>query len=273
MSRSATYYIPTHVHCLNIAKRVLHSRRGRLSSMRQLWKALRMRSIATTANGRMEPLARIDAPANYQMPPLAEVVETEGHWCTAGVWNIPNLTASILEKLKPAQAHLTPSTTAFRDRLGKLPQEMRDHIFSFMFSDHGFSSECTYLAPQAAWMNMLLDGHTIPFLWDLDREAVEQKVAEGLSTGIEWDFELLVRELCQRRDGKEGHCPSGMPAGLHNRRRIWGLLEDMYVGDYLPEAACDPPVPGRARAVPRYWDEEGCSQHPLVWLRRDSAAH
>lgn len=148
----------------------------------------------------------------------------------------------------------------FRARFERLPQEMQDHILSFVFTEQHFPPDCTYLIPQGAWMNLLLQGQVVPYLWDLDRDQVEKKVAEGRERGVEWDFELLVRRLCQARSMADGAPLAGMPAGLRNRQRVWKLVQDMYVGDFVPETA--------AAAIPRYWDEDGSLQYPLVWIRR-----
>lgn len=269
------YRIPVHNYCLDLAKYALRSRHSRLSSMRQLWKVLRMRCLASSANGQQDPLRRIDAPDNYHLPSSsagAQSKDMDEQWYAADAWNIPNLTAGLVAQLQPVRSHAAQSQSAFRARFEKLPQEMQDHILSSVFSEPEFSSQCTKLVPQSVWMDMLLDDRIIPFLWDLDRETLERKVAEGQKMGVEWDFELLVRQLCQTAFNESSSCLAGMPAGLHNRRRIWKLLGEMYVGDYLPEA----PSPasslmGQPAAIPRYWNEEGDLQHPLVWMRREKA--
>lgn len=262
--------------------------------MRQLWKVLRMRCLASSANGQQDPLRRIDAPDNYHLPSSSagaqskdmdeqwvsrrialqkeDLVLTERTQYAAGAWNIPNLTAGLVAQLQPVRSHAAQSQSAFRARFEQLPQEMQDHILSSVFSEPEFSSQCTKLVPQSVWMDMLLNDRIIPFLWDLDREALERKIAEGQKMGVEWDFELLVRQLCQTAFNESSSCLAGMPAGLRNRRRIWKLLGEMYVGDYLPEAPSPASSPmGQPAAIPRYWNEEGDLQHPLVWMRREKA--
>ncbi|GME52794.1 factor for adipocyte protein [Neofusicoccum parvum] len=80
---SDRYYIPAHGSCLHLADRVLRSHHGHMASMRQLWKVLRMRCLASVADGRPEPLARVGAPDNYCLPHGVAGQEWEGgddHW-------------------------------------------------------------------------------------------------------------------------------------------------------------------------------------------------
>ncbi|KAB2572189.1 hypothetical protein DBV05_g9170 [Lasiodiplodia theobromae] len=256
------YYIPVHDYCLSLTKRILASGHGRVRTMRQLWKVLRTRCLATVASGRTEPLAGTDAPDDYHLPPRADDESREDRWCTADAWDVPDLTAGVLAQMTPSRPpSLDGRQAEFRARFERLPQEMQDHILSFVFTEQHFPPDCTYLIPQGAWMNLLLQGQVVPYLWDLDRDEVEKKVAEGRERGVEWDFELLVRRLCQARSMADGAPLASMPAGLRNRQRVWKLVQDMYVGDFLPETPA-------AAAIPRYWDEDGNLQYPLVWIRR-----
>ncbi|KAL0261904.1 hypothetical protein SLS55_003337 [Diplodia seriata] len=228
VAESDRYYIPVHNYCLSLAKRILASGRGRTCNVRQLWKVLRTRYA----------------------------------------WDIPDLTSGVLAQMAPSTPSLDdgdPQAAEFRARFERLPQEMKDHILSFVFAEQHFPPDCTRLIPQTAWMDLLMQGQIVPYLWDLRRDEVEKKVAEGRDRGIEWDFELLVRRLCQSQSMADGAPLSSMPCGLRNRQRIWKLVEDMYVGDFLPKGTL--PESRRPAAIPRYWDEEGALQYPLVWIR------
>ncbi|KAL1618134.1 hypothetical protein SLS54_007374 [Diplodia seriata] len=262
VAESDRYYIPVHNYCLSLAKRILASGRGRTCNVRQLWKVLRTRCLSSAAGGRTEPLATIDAPNDYHLPPRDADAEGEN------AWDIPDLTSGVLAQMAPSTPSLDdgdPQAAEFRARFERLPQEMKDHILSFVFAEQHFPPDCTRLIPQTAWMDLLMQGQIVPYLWDLRRDEVEKKVAEGRDRGIEWDFELLVRRLCQSQSMADGAPLSSMPCGLRNRQRIWKLVEDMYVGDFLPKGTL--PESRRPAAIPRYWDEEGALQYPLVWIR------
>lgn len=51
-----------------------------------------------------------------------------------------------------------------------------------------------------------------------------------------------------------------VPNGLRNRRRIWQLVEGMFVGDVLPVARGGRPQP----TMPKYWDEDGEPVYPIL---------
>ncbi|KKY22113.1 hypothetical protein UCDDS831_g03950 [Diplodia seriata] len=236
VAESDRYYIPVHNYCLSLTKRILASGRGRTCNVRQLWKVLRTRCLSSAASGRTEPLATIDAPNDYHLPPRDADAEGESgddhlpYWCAADAWDIPDLTSGVLAQMAPSTPSLDdgdPQAADFRARFERLPQEMKDHILSFVFAEQHFPPDCTRLIPQTAWMDLLMQGQIVPYLWDLRRDEVEKKVAEGRDRGIEWDFELLVRRLCQSQSMADGAPLSSMPCGLRNRQRIWKLVEDI----------------------------------------------
>lgn len=121
----------------------------------------------------------------------------------------------------------------------------------------------TSLMPQNMWKDLLKRAPTspylLPWLWDLDIDLIEAKDAEASSNGKEWNWELLTRQLSQGVDfgilpdiapdmnpdadwtestmtcnGYHDFFSNRVPVGLHSRRRIWQLLEEMFVGDQLP---------------------------------------
>lgn len=190
---------------------------------------------------------------------------------------MPDLTSRIVsnaETLVPKSAE--PSVRAFHELFLSLPQELRDRVIMFMGSSEGLSTQCTGLLPQETWLNILLGGRYLPFLWDLDVPAIEKFCEAKASEGVEINWELLVRKLSMGvwinwkhheilEAQLELFCYPNLdvPDGLRNRRRIWQLVEEMYVGDVLPVARSwvdSKQIP----TMPRYWDEYGDRVYPVI---------
>lgn len=128
---------------------------------------------------------------------------------------------------------------------------------------------------------MLLGKKFLPFLYDIDDAAVLRCIqeTEGKASTNQVDWESLVRSLSRGAwasrdchgpppsldadgwDPETGYyyCDLPAPAGLRNRRRIWQLAEEMFVGDVLPSKRS-------GASVPRYWDEYGERVYPVVRL-------
>lgn len=127
----------------------------------------------------------------------------------------------------------------------------------------------TGFLPQKLWLDQLKSG-CLPWLWDLDHALIDAKASEPCprGEGYEWNWELLVRQLSRgigygvRADVPKGTDPfepikkngkvirsddtfweitgyhndlQYVPPGLLNRRRIWQLLEELFVGDFIPQ--------------------------------------
>lgn len=188
----------------------------------------------------------------------------------ADPFNTENLTGNILQNLQ--QFCLGPATISaidhdraqtFRYRLESLPYDILHGIFDAMGSLRNLEVVTTSLMPQNMWKDLLKRAPTspdlLPWLWDLDIDLIEAKDAEASSNGKEWNWELLTRQLSQGVDfgilpdiapdmnpdadwtestmtcnGYHDFFSNRVPVGLHNRRRIWQLLEEMFVGDQLP---------------------------------------
>jgi hypothetical protein len=159
----------------------------------------------------------------------------------------------------------------FQQHFASLPSELQIIVLELLSSREPYSLKCTRRMPQSFWYDMLIGGDHLPYLWDLDHKLVRECASEAARKNLILDWELLVRQLSQgctydwNLDNSRAHDWSTLTDTdmLRNRRRIWQLVEEMYVGDLLPtkrgpDAAGDPP------AIPRYWDEEGEPLYPVV---------
>ncbi|KAI8627457.1 hypothetical protein F5Y19DRAFT_441359 [Xylariaceae sp. FL1651] len=265
------YYIAVHEACLVIAERLFASvarsdnrvvggSRVRIRSVEALWKALRMRFDARdnefmgTVFQMPAGPSRINLPNGYYLP---------ADWSTADPMHVEDLTLDILNNLKdlPAPGPRSPRMIDFQDMFWLLPQELQDHVQSFLL-DESLPVECTGLLPQHVWRDILFQGKCFPFLWDADYEAVEAFCLDSERIGqlenLNW--ELFVRKLSNEIwDIDNRHATTlKIPKGLRNRRRIWQLVADMYVCDVVPRQLSSIVV-----AIPRYWDERGNPLYPV----------
>ncbi|OTA65974.1 hypothetical protein K449DRAFT_431436 [Hypoxylon sp. EC38] len=284
---SMPYYIATHGACLEVAESAMrHSPHDIfVRDLRTLWKVLRMRfkvddsyymSLIMDSVARPQ---RIQLPHAYYMPfrpsPLAmgyapgeeaDQAAASNHkierWEAAYPLHVPDATETILKNLKslpPAPATI-PEAIHSQKKFLALPPELQNHICTFLTSSHGMPNLCNGLLPQSVWREILISGRCLPFLRDLDVNIIQDFCArwDREQGDREPNWELLVRKLSQEAWGIYDVEKSilKIPNGLRNRRRIWKLVEEMYVGDLVPIARAvylgAEPV-----AVPRYWDEGG----------------
>ncbi|KAK8097462.1 hypothetical protein PG984_016601 [Apiospora sp. TS-2023a] len=285
---STPYGIVVHAACLDIVERVMHNRSRRRHclgggpSLRTLWKVLRMR-LDTCDN---ELMGRTDWSTQfaplwlrnffYQYLTPTEFTtgdrwriswrEDHGKWLLEDPTTIPDLTNILLSNVKRMEVEaVKQETQAFRSAFMRLPLELRDHILDLLSSCDDLHLFCTRLLPQEVWRDMLLGKKCLPFLYDIDDAAVlrfaQAKEEEADANTVDW--ESLVRSLSRGVwTGRGYYEPPTMdmtPAGLRNRRRIWQLAEEMFVGDALPSK-------GSGASVPRYWDEYGERVYPVVRL-------
>ena len=87
------------------------------------------------------------------------------------------------------------------------------------------SLECTLQICPSIWRKALAQSY-LPWLWDLDPDAIAQK-EEAKPPEQEWNWELLVRQLAQVDLHEPKAILEDLPMGLRNRRRIWRIVEDM----------------------------------------------
>lgn len=168
----------------------------------------------------------------------------------------------------------------------------------------------TGLLPQSFWLKQLRSGCALPWLWELKDEChlLDAKAAEPCPGGdrFEWNWELLTRKLTRgvdfgvKLDVPDGASPydpimkgeavvrseetfwqidgyhndlQNVPAGLLNRRRTWQLLEEMFVGDYLPQASTGPSTTGNIgpkwvveEHIQLPWDKSGQLLKTPTWI-------
>lgn len=125
----------------------------------------------------------------------------------------------------------TSTSNGIATSLSSLPSEI---ITMIMEQLHPFSDppeRCTYLVSPSFWFQALKEHIVLPWLWDLDTAALDEK-ENNKPVGQMWDWELLVRQLAQRDlyhiDREETvWAVEGFPEGLRNRNRIWHLVVDM----------------------------------------------
>ncbi|KAI4867112.1 hypothetical protein F4820DRAFT_414938 [Hypoxylon rubiginosum] len=217
---------------------------------------------------------------------------------------IEDLTDTILSNLEPCRRDaVRDDATHLQNSLAALPEDIFQVVLSQLRSFRDLPRRATYSIPQHYWKNELILGGKglLPWLWDIDPDKVNCKADEPCPGGedFEWNWELLVRQLSRNVDGGIGLDIPGhdvadaistvfthnvgtctytgyhndlryVPRGLHNRRRIWQLLEEMFVGDQLPlEGKPDRDrkhVPPRQKCVQLPWTKEGDLRDSAIWL-------
>ncbi|XXH01239.1 arginine metabolism regulation protein II [Hypoxylon texense] len=287
------YHIATHGACLEVAEDVMHRSPHDIvvRDLRTLWKVLRMRFevddsyYMSTVTGAVSRPQRVQLPHGYYMPfrssrlasgdPSIEQNATDSsggdheRWEASYPLFVPDLTSAILENLgtlPPVMAAI-PESLAFQRQFLALPPEMRDHVCSFLVSRNGMRSTCNGRLPQWVWRDVLLIGQCLPFLPEIDVSVVEDFCSqwEEQHPGKEPNWEFLVRRLSQE-DWSIWDAESSslkVPNGLRNRRRIWQLVEEMYVGDLVSVQRATHHGTDHV-AVPRYWDRAGELMYPVI---------
>ena len=147
---------------------------------------------------------------------------------------IPDLTEGVLAHLQYLPPSMPSMLKAFPSGglahcLPQLPPELITSIMQQLRPLSNPPKECTFLVSPTYWLQVLLEDSLLPWLWDLDAEAIMGK-QDSRSPGQQWDWELLLRQLGQTDDYKQERVTwamSEMPLGLRNKRRIWGLVSDI----------------------------------------------
>lgn len=263
-------YIPFHPKCLEIATRVVDSKRiiGAQSS-----------SAGATSPGKLYEIYRERGLAQYghrtpwpNEPPYIILHEphdfygaTEGHgdW----VWNIhepklmvsthknrafvslaeflqqyeacpfplAGITEEILSYLNPL-----PDDEAARHISGipepsnRLPPELVDEIDARIYPFENPPLASTRILLQSTWRDLLFYGTILPWLWDLDPSVLNTRRSDNVpayDVDGAWDWECLVRQLAQVDIFLDGNMMANVQLGLRNRRRIWRLIDEARMGD------------------------------------------
>lgn len=214
--------------------------------------------------------------------------------------NIKDLTGCLLRNLQPCRSRVsfTAESSKLAEGLARMPTEIIEALFSHMGRDLPRTS--SRVVAQKFWKEQLKSAcrgrGLLPWLWDIDVTLVDAKDAEPCpgGTDFEWDWELLVRHLTRGVDyGVRPGLPEDIypnpteadptwktactgyhtdlvhvPAGLHNRRRIWQLLEEMFVGDALPwpTKRHRSQYSVRKECVPLCWDKSGNILSSPIWI-------
>ncbi|KAF5673558.1 hypothetical protein FCIRC_8021 [Fusarium circinatum] len=253
----AKMYMGIHAACDNIANRAIKSPSNvKVGSINELWFVLERRCaryLGQLLEQRPQPRDMNYVPPipnnspgqpmslgfeRYYVPyPCMEQWgdEWEG-WLAIHQWDedpidIPNLTSSLLANLE----RLDDSSA--KTSAEALPEELNDHVHDFFYDTQALPKD-NYLFSQPVWKEIFLQ---IPFLWDLDTQAVHDKTGLELEEVKKWNWEKLTRQILSsphpaptnaasyRDEGIWDYAEVGLnvPGGFTNRRRIWQILEDM----------------------------------------------
>ncbi|KAK7421218.1 hypothetical protein QQX98_002348 [Neonectria punicea] len=251
------WYFGIHPACEEIANRFMRtSREARVRSIGDLWMILDQRCAKTSADLHLSTPFLPNIPENAPGEPMklgrsryylprdsipgddAEYDDLYEWWEDDPLF-IPDLTGCLVSNL---EQHMLSDSAGLksRDSFEALPQEMKDKTTADLLNQP-ITLECTYLVPQSHWKKAFLQ---IPFLWDLDKKVIDDKVEGELEVGMEWNWEKITRQLMTpvtMVDEKDRWNPVPwsydqvgltVPHGLNNRRRIWQILEDMYPSDF-----------------------------------------
>lgn len=151
---------------------------------------------------------------------------------------IPSITETLLNKLEleaPATTKHQPSPqmALLASRLNNLPFELLKLTMYHLQPLHDLPLQCTAVLPPTSWLDGLLRGQFLPWLWDLEASVILDKEASK-PVGREWNWEAFVRRLPQKALHEPRMIFDDVPFGLRNRRRIWRTVEEMYVNDAAP---------------------------------------
>ncbi|KAH7152669.1 hypothetical protein EDB81DRAFT_855242 [Dactylonectria macrodidyma] len=250
------WYFGIHSACEDIANLVMsRSREARIRSMGDLWMILDQRCAKTESEHFFGTPFLPEIPENLPGEPLelslsryylpfdaipGDQADARGfyEWYEDDPLFVPDLTRRIisnLQKYEPGDEAASQSVKKFED----VPHEIKDDILDKLL-DQPLSLDCTYSIPPSYWKQAFFN---IPFLWDLDKSILDEKMLEAKSAGIEWDWEKITRQLmtpvaiCGQSDDGDpmpwnyDQVGLAVPHGLNNRRRIWQILEEMYPND------------------------------------------
>ncbi|KAJ3464570.1 hypothetical protein MRS44_009356 [Fusarium solani] len=103
--------------------------------------------------------------------------------------HIPDLTSRLVSDLKPHEEQESHHTR-FNELFRGLPREVKHQIVDLL-PQGSLPLDCNYLMPQEEWKHVFV---RIPFLWDLDHEAIYKK-ALSAPPNTEWNWEKLTHQV------------------------------------------------------------------------------
>ncbi|GKT50804.1 uncharacterized protein ColSpa_10985 [Colletotrichum spaethianum] len=291
-----------HSVCLELAGKVFESSRvAHVRDMRGLFLALRWRQGICYKSGGLwdcQPQVNYMLANHGYYVPQCDCIYDGMDW--SGPYTSPR--ANLFHPCR-SQVALTAEADKLAKNLARMPTEIMETIFEYMGRDLPRLS--SRLVSQKIWKEHLKAAcrgvGLLPWLWDINTALVDAKDAELCpgGPGFEWDWELLARQLSRGVDyGVRPDCPKDVypypawfdspltwhmvctgshtdlahvPAGLHNRRRIWQLLEEMFVGDAIPWPARQHcwwrrKNHVREKCMPLWWDKSGNVLPSPIWI-------
>ncbi|CAF3601208.1 hypothetical protein FGSG_01597 [Fusarium graminearum PH-1] len=252
----AKMYIGIHAACDNLAQRALKSASNtRISSISDLWFTLERRCASYLEQRLLERPSPTDMnyvppiPNNSPGQPLSLGFERyyvpvycmeqwgdewEGWWDENPI-KISELTPKLISNLERLDdSSVQVSTEAS-------PEQIADYVDNF-FRDTQLFLKGDNNISQSIWKEIFLQ---IPFLLDLNVEAMNIKTGSDAGDSEKWNWEKLTRQVMSsphapppdaasyRDEGVWSYNDVGLdvPGGFTNRRRIWQILEDMSPND------------------------------------------
>ncbi|KAH7024947.1 uncharacterized protein B0I36DRAFT_332282 [Microdochium trichocladiopsis] len=301
----STYRIAVHAACLRVAQDFIRAQKrssvataARVTSMRTLWKALRMRwetldAMLMLSNGSMgaPAFSVLRKERVYQYPPFVEYPQRDPS-CPSLFAGPEKMAACIVNMAVPRGREALDWDawwTSFRARFDALPQELQDIITGLMASGGDMAFECNRLVSNESWSDMLVRGHVLPFIGALDRDALLKAEKTRISAGDggdgnqpSLDWEKLVRWLTKESSWVTtvwtykisgwSEFRFSVPDDLWSRKWRWELLQHMFVCDVLPRHKNWMIRETDLVAIPRYWDEAGRRVYPIERLSGEAAS-
>lgn len=258
-------YLPMHQACLSIALKAPVWDQMASTALRALFRVLRHRyQVIWEQMLRVFPVREMEYLIQKELPMAINFggfqntedidrgycsklcfrldhIDDVEHYLAADPLHIPALTETLLENLEPSTlSNPTKKTVLFRKKLASLPFELQAIVFRHVTSAQDWPLQCTRMLGPRFWKALFNKNHPcMMWLWDLDYAMIRQT-----DPSLEMDWELLFRKLTL--NARIADCRSGsaepeyqifrgvldnVPPGLEGRRRIWKLIDEMYIVD------------------------------------------
>ena len=112
--------------------------------------------------------------------------------------------------------------------------ELYDKILEHLAPLNNPPTECNWIVPPKKWRDVLFKMNVLPWLWDLDPEALSLRRSVDVppyDDDFSWNWEEFVRQLAQVEAFDTNGAMANAPMALRNRRRIWRLVEESRLND------------------------------------------